>query len=84
MQKRPEKEFIFDEVFDESTSTEEVFCKSVLPSVDHIMNGYNSTIFAYGMTGAGKSFTIFGNLYSSNNNSDGIALMTLKALSEKA
>ncbi len=48
------------------------------------MNGYNSTIFAYGMTGAGKTYTIFGNLYGSGNSSEGIALMTLKALAQKA
>lgn len=24
------------------------------------MNGYNSTVFIYGMTGAGKTYTMFG------------------------
>lgn len=29
---------------------------------ESISQGYNATIFAYGMTGAGKSFTMFGEL----------------------
>jgi hypothetical protein len=32
-----------------------------------IMNGYNSTIFAYGNTGAGKSHTMFGNIHLIND-----------------
>lgn len=39
-----------------------MFNNSILPSIDHILSGYNSTVFAYGMTGAGKTHTIFGNL----------------------
>jgi len=27
---------------------------------NHVLEGFNSTIFAYGMTGAGKTFTMFG------------------------
>jgi hypothetical protein len=26
-----------------------------------VLNGYNATLFAYGMTGTGKTYTIFGN-----------------------
>jgi hypothetical protein len=33
--------------------------------VQNIAAGYNLTIFAYGMTGAGKSFTMFGDFYDS-------------------
>jgi len=29
---------------------------------ESVAHGYNATIFAYGMTGAGKSFTMFGEL----------------------
>jgi hypothetical protein len=32
--------------------------------MDNLMNGYNATIFAYGMTGAGKTYTMFGNINS--------------------
>lgn len=32
------------------------------PIVDNCMGGYNSTIFAYGQTGAGKTYTMQGPL----------------------
>lgn len=31
-------------------------------AVDNCLAGYNSSIFAYGQTGAGKTFTIIGNI----------------------
>ncbi|EAS02983.2 kinesin motor catalytic domain protein (macronuclear) [Tetrahymena thermophila SB210] len=82
--KKPEKEFIFDKVFDENASTEQVFQEAIYPTVDHITSGYNSTVFAYGMTGAGKSYTIFGNLYSQTNQQDGLALMIIQSLHKQA
>lgn len=48
------------------------------------MSGYNSTVFAYGMTSAGKSFTIFGNLYSQANGEEGLALLIIAALHQKS
>ncbi|KAL4491804.1 hypothetical protein ABPG72_006059 [Tetrahymena utriculariae] len=82
--KKPEKEFIFDKVFDENASTELVFREAIYPTVDHITSGYNSTVFAYGMTGAGKSYSIFGNLYSQTNQQDGLALMIIRSLHDQA
>ena len=32
--------------------------------LDNLLSGYNATIFAYGMTGAGKTYTMFGNMNS--------------------
>jgi kinesin family protein 18/19 len=32
----------------------------VRPLADNFLSGINSTVFAYGITGAGKSFTMFG------------------------
>jgi kinesin family protein 5 len=37
-----------------------VFDFSIRPTVDDILNGYNGTVFAYGQTGAGKSYTMMG------------------------
>ena len=33
-----------------------------LPVVESCMMGYNASIFAYGMTGAGKTFTMLGSM----------------------
>lgn len=38
----------------------EIFEYSIKPTVDDILNGYNGTVFAYGQTGAGKSYTMMG------------------------
>lgn len=36
--------------------------------MNHVLNGYNSTLFAYGQTGSGKTYTLFGadNEYSAD------------------
>ena len=38
----------------------DIFDYSIKPTVDDILNGYNGTVFAYGQTGAGKSYTMMG------------------------
>lgn len=39
---------------------QDIFDFSIRPTVDDILNGYNGTVFAYGQTGAGKSYTMMG------------------------
>ncbi|CRK23149.1 hypothetical protein BN1723_018575, partial [Verticillium longisporum] len=38
----------------------DIFDFSIRSTVDDILNGYNGTVFAYGQTGAGKSYTMMG------------------------
>lgn len=52
--------FQLDGVFDESTNNISIFNEAIVPAIQNVVNGINSTIFAYGITGAGKSFTMFG------------------------
>ncbi|CCG84756.1 protein of unknown function [Taphrina deformans PYCC 5710] len=52
--------FTFDRVFDMRSRQQDVFDYSIKSTVDDILNGYNGTVFAYGQTGAGKSFTMMG------------------------
>ena len=52
--------FTFDRVFDASSKQADVFDFSIRSTVDDILNGYNGTVFAYGQTGAGKSYTMMG------------------------
>ncbi|KAF2690047.1 kinesin-domain-containing protein [Lentithecium fluviatile CBS 122367] len=52
--------FTFDRVFDMASRQVDVFDYSIRPTVDDILNGYNGTVFAYGQTGAGKSYTMMG------------------------
>jgi kinesin family protein 5 len=52
--------FTFDRVFDMASRQADVFDYSIRSTVDDILNGYNGTVFAYGQTGAGKSYTMMG------------------------
>ncbi|KAI4232569.1 MAG: hypothetical protein L6R40_007355 [Gallowayella cf. fulva] len=52
--------FTFDRVFDTHSRQADVFDFSIRSTVDDILNGYNGTVFAYGQTGAGKSYTMMG------------------------
>jgi len=52
--------FTFDRIFDTKSQQCNVFDFSIRPTVDDILNGYNGTVFAYGQTGAGKSYTMMG------------------------
>ena len=38
-----------------------------LPIVDNVEKGFNSSVFAYGQTGAGKTFTMTGRLSRDND-----------------
>lgn len=58
--KEAQGSFTFDRVFDMTSRQNEVFDYSIRPTVDDILNGYNGTVFAYGQTGAGKSYTMMG------------------------
>ncbi|XP_038621099.1 kinesin-like protein KIF18A [Tachyglossus aculeatus] len=57
--KRKDLKFVFDAVFDEHATQQEVFedTRSIL---DGFLNGYNCTVLAYGATGAGKTHTMLG------------------------
>ncbi|KAL1993189.1 hypothetical protein VTN49DRAFT_3138 [Thermomyces lanuginosus] len=52
--------FTFDRVFRMDSKQKDIFEYSIRPTVDDILNGYNGTVFAYGQTGAGKSYTMMG------------------------
>ncbi|KAK1762236.1 kinesin-domain-containing protein [Phialemonium atrogriseum] len=58
--KEAQGSFTFDRVFDMSCKQSDIFDFSIRPTVDDILNGYNGTVFAYGQTGAGKSYTMMG------------------------
>lgn len=51
--------FAFDRAFGPAATQEEVFALA-RPLVDGALAGVNATIFSYGATCAGKSYTIFG------------------------
>lgn len=46
----------------------DIFDFSIRSTVDDILNGYNGTVFAYGQTGAGKSYTMMGSSIDDEDN----------------
>ncbi|XP_046832472.1 centromere-associated protein E isoform X2 [Vespa crabro] len=62
MKKRGDGGFHFDHIFDEVTKNKDVFDTVVKPIVDAAVNGFNGTVFAYGQTSSGKTFTMMGDL----------------------
>lgn len=57
-------EFTFDYVFGGDSTQDSVYDKVARSAVESVCNGYNSTIFAYGCSGTGKTFTMFGDVES--------------------
>ena len=56
----PPKTFTFDSVFPPNTEQERIYKATAAPICDSVLEGYNGTIFAYGQTGTGKTFTMEG------------------------
>ncbi|KAI9915278.1 hypothetical protein PsorP6_008497 [Peronosclerospora sorghi] len=56
------KTYTFDRVFSQYSTQKDVFTSVVKPAVDEALAGYNCTVFAYGQTGTGKTYTMQGDL----------------------
>uniref|UniRef100_A0A3P9LGN0 Kinesin motor domain-containing protein n=1 Tax=Oryzias latipes TaxID=8090 RepID=A0A3P9LGN0_ORYLA len=56
----PPKKFTFDTVFGPDSKQLDVYNLTARPIVDSVLEGYNGTIFAYGQTGTGETFTMEG------------------------
>ncbi|XP_066144487.1 osmotic avoidance abnormal protein 3-like isoform X2 [Euwallacea fornicatus] len=54
------KTFTFDSTYDQNSNTEAIYNDICYPLVESVLEGYNATIFVYGQTGCGKSFTMEG------------------------
>ncbi|XP_062914916.1 kinesin-like protein KIF19 isoform X1 [Mobula hypostoma] len=55
-----ERTFMFDMVFDNNSSQEDVYLATTKDLIKGVICGYNATVFAYGPTGAGKTHTMLG------------------------
>lgn len=56
--------YAFDHAFSSATPTAEVYARTTRFLVGGVMEGFNATVFAYGATGSGKTFTMLGNAAS--------------------
>ncbi|KAK1569775.1 kinesin motor domain-containing protein [Colletotrichum navitas] len=70
--------FMFDRIFDENATQNDVYEGTTKQLLDSVLDGYNATVFAYGATGCGKTHTITGTAQH-----PGIIFMTMQELFEK-
>ncbi|XP_056129894.1 kinesin-like protein KIF3B [Lampris incognitus] len=54
------KVFTFDSVYDWNSKQDDLYDETFRPLVDSVLLGFNGTIFAYGQTGTGKTYTMEG------------------------
>ncbi|THZ75538.1 kinesin-domain-containing protein [Aureobasidium pullulans] len=52
--------FQFNSVYDQQATQQQVFDNEIAPTVKHLFKGFDVTIFAYGVTGTGKTHTMRG------------------------
>lgn len=62
------KMFTYDAVYDQSATQQDIYDESVYPLVSSVLEGFNGTIFAYGQTGTGKTYTMEGCKMDENGN----------------
>ncbi|KAF7705476.1 kinesin-like protein KIF19 isoform X1 [Silurus meridionalis] len=55
-----EKTYMFDVAFDYTATQEEVYRATTKGLIEGLISGYNATVFAYGPTGCGKTYTMLG------------------------
>ncbi|ORX77302.1 kinesin-domain-containing protein, partial [Basidiobolus meristosporus CBS 931.73] len=80
------KKYTFDKVFGPEATQEHVYENVVKSFLEEVIMGYNCTIFAYGQTGTGKTYTMEGNLEETDNTFSkdaGIIPRTLHRLFER-
>ncbi|XP_016107337.1 kinesin heavy chain [Sinocyclocheilus grahami] len=57
------KPYVFDKVFPTNCTQEQVYNTCAKQIVKDVLDGYNGTIFAYGQTSSGKTYTMEGKLH---------------------
>uniref|UniRef100_A0A7E4ZSY9 Kinesin-like protein n=1 Tax=Panagrellus redivivus TaxID=6233 RepID=A0A7E4ZSY9_PANRE len=56
----PPKTFTFDAIYGENSKQMDLYYETFRDLIESVLNGFNGTIFAYGQTGTGKTFTMEG------------------------
>ncbi|PKA65766.1 125 kDa kinesin-related protein [Apostasia shenzhenica] len=63
--------FTFDKVFGPSAKQKDLYEQAIVPIVNEVLEGFNCTIFAYGQTGTGKTYTMEGESRKAKNGQKG-------------
>lgn len=70
-----EKTYAFDYAFNQEMDQRYIFEKTTKFLIEGVMTGFNATVFAYGATGAGKTYTMMG-----EEDNDGVMLLSIQEL----
>jgi kinesin family member 5 len=71
----------FDDVFDEVTSQQQIYEAACMPIVENVLRGNNGSLFVYGQTGTGKTYTM-GTLEAIKREDQGLIPLALKHMWE--
>ncbi|MED6219987.1 Kinesin-like protein KIN-5C [Stylosanthes scabra] len=69
--KHIDRVFTFDKVFGPSARQKDLYDQAIIPIVNEVLEGFNCTIFAYGQTGTGKTYTMEGECKRSKSGPNG-------------
>ncbi|KAK6147232.1 hypothetical protein DH2020_018144 [Rehmannia glutinosa] len=69
--KHIDRVFVFDKVFGPNAQQKDLYEQAVVPIVNEVLEGFNCTIFAYGQTGTGKTYTMEGECKRSKGGPNG-------------
>ena len=75
------QEFTFDSIFPQNSSQNDIFTKCALPLIKSVLEGINCTLFCYGQTSSGKTYTMEG--FDNNKNLQGIIPRTTEYIFEQ-
>ena len=67
IENQPARNFFYDKAYGPNSTQDQVFQETAMPIVESVCQGYNGTIFAYGQTGTGKTFTMEGDFETDIN-----------------
>ncbi|GMH31587.1 hypothetical protein Nepgr_033431 [Nepenthes gracilis] len=73
-----DRHFTFDASFSESASQQDVYSTTTAELVEAVLEGRNGSVFCYGATGAGKTYTMLGTLEN-----PGVMVLAIKDLFTK-
>ncbi|OIW20314.1 hypothetical protein TanjilG_08288 [Lupinus angustifolius] len=60
--KQVDRVFTFDKVFGPKSQQRSIYDQAISPIVHEVLDGFNCTVFAYGQTGTGKTYTMEGGM----------------------
>ncbi|KAL0409822.1 UNVERIFIED_CONTAM: Kinesin-like protein KIN-5B [Sesamum latifolium] len=60
--KQVDRVFTFDKVFGPKAQQRSIYDQAISPIVSEVLEGFNCTVFAYGQTGTGKTYTMEGGM----------------------